>query len=432
MRLRYFTLALVFFLLSTHSDLLAQIRWTQTMKGQNKVVNFRPGSQGKVVYAVPHDSIGSIHISWDGGYHWARIKGSEAPIEPQGRSATRQLWLDPLDSNNVLLGSSDPHTGIYRSSDAGYNWQQALSDVVILGESIFEVSDGSGTLYCGASGIATLWKSTNRGVNWDSISVISDHNPNICVIAGKPGSSTDFLVGTGGGSISKTTDGGKTWREVHPESESGMSDVPMIQFDPLNPDRVWATLYFYKDRSVLKSIDAGETWKVLPVVSNQWALKVNPANPNELFMGRFQALDTVGGTFFRSKDGGESWEDLGMDSIIDVWQIDYDTASGRLAMATSNGIFIGETRQGSVSGDRDLGSGIEARVTVNFALERANIFAPSGSTFDIIDINGRKLLTRETVEPSSTIDVAGWPTGVYIAHIRHKNGYAIRRFTLLR
>jgi hypothetical protein len=154
--------------------------------------------------------------------------------------------------------------------------------------------------------------------------------------------------------------------------------------------------------------------------------------PERALYGTFSALDTVGGTFFHSIDGGESWEDLGMDSIVDVWQIDYDTTSGRLAMATSNGIFIGETRQGSVSGDRDPGSGIEASVTVNFALEQARVFAPPGSTFDIIDVSGRKLLTRETVEASSTIDVAGWPTGVYFAHIRHKNGYAIRRFTLLR
>lgn len=432
MRLYYLTLALVFTLISDVYVLNAQIRWTQTMKGQNKVVNFRPGSPGRVLYAVPHDSIGSIHISWDGGYNWARIRGDVDPLEPNGRSATRQLWLDPTDSNNVVLGSSDPHLGLMRSTDAGRNWKQVLNDVVVLGESIVELTDGSGDLYCGVSGIATLWRSTDRGANWDSVSTISEHNPNICVIATRPGSSTDFLVGSGGGSISKTTDAGKTWREVHPESGTGMSDVPMIQFDPLDPDRVWATLYFYRGRSALKSIDGGETWKVLPVVSNQWALKVNPANPNELFMGRFQALDTVGGTFFRSIDGGESWEDLGMDSIVDVWQIDYDTTSGRLAMATSNGIFIGETRQGSVSGEREPASGFDASVTVNFALKLANVFAPSGSAFDILDINGRKLLTRETVEPSTTIDVADWPTGVYFAHIRHKNGYVTRRFTLFR
>lgn len=419
-------------LLFNHDFACAQIRWTRTLAGQNKVVLFRPGSLGKVLYAAPHDSSGSISVSWDGGYHWASIVGLEAPLEPFGRNYARQIWLDPLDSNNVLIGSSDPHIGVYQSKDAGYNWTQVIEDVIILGESLLEAQDGSGMLYCGTSGITTLWRSNDRGTTWDTVSSLQAGSPNVCVIANEPGSSTNFLVGTGGGFIHKSTDSGKTWREVHPESATGASDVPMIVYDPTRPNRVWATLYFYKDRSVLKSEDAGDTWKVTPAPSNGWALKVDHSDPDVLYLGRFSALDTVGGTFFRSIDGGESWEDLGMDSIVDIWQIDHDTASGRLAMATSNGIFIGETRESSVSGDRDPGSGLEARVTVSFERKLAYFNAPAGSELELFDVNGRKLLMRELVESRTTIDVADWPTGVYFAHFRHDNGYAIRRFTLLR
>jgi hypothetical protein len=414
---------------SSTATVEAQIRWTRTLEGQNKVINFRPGSGGKVIYAAPHDMIGGIFVSWNGGYNWASITGLESPLEPHGRSYARQIWLDPNDSNIVMLGSSDPHIGVFRSSDAGHNWKQVLEDVVILGESLLEAQDGSGTLYCGVSGFTTLWRSTDRGLNWDTVATVEAGSPNICVIANQPGSSTNFLIGSGGGFIHRSTDSGKTWREVHPESSTGMSDVPMIQYDPLNPNRVWATLYFYKDRSVLKSEDAGETWKVTPAPSNGWALKVDHANPNNLFLGRFSALDTAGGTFFRSIDGGESWEDLGLDSIVDIWQIDYDTTSGRLAMATSNGIFIGETREASIAGEPPQ---LDASVTVNFGLKQAYFNAPISSTLDILDINGRKLLVRDLVEQRTTIDVADWPSGVYFAHFRHKNGYAIRRFTLLR
>src|SRR5688500_4958017 len=115
MLFRYFlslALALMGIALS-HSELEAQIRWTRTIAGQNKIVLFRPGSMGKVLYAVPHDSIGSISVSWNGGYNWTSISGKEAPLEPFGRSYARQIWLDPLDTNNVLIGSSDPHTGVY-------------------------------------------------------------------------------------------------------------------------------------------------------------------------------------------------------------------------------------------------------------------------------------------------------------------------------
>lgn len=423
-----FVLFVLFLALAQNVE--AQIKWTRTLGGQNKVVNFRPGSQGTVVYAAPHDSIGSINISWNGGYSWLSVAGEVNPIEPNGRNFTRQLWLDPNDSNNVLLGSSDQRIGVYQSKDAGRNWTQVIPDATILGESIFELQDGSGVLYCGVSGETTLFKSIDRGTTWTPEATIEAGSPNICVIAGKPGSSTDFLVGSGGGIISLTKDAGKTWKQVHPASELGLSDVPMIAFNPKDPNEAIATLYFYNDTSVVKTNDGGETWRRIEAPSNQWALKIDASDPDIIYMGRFSALDTIGGTLFRSSDGGESWDDLGMDSITDIWQIDYDTSSGRLTMATSNGIFIGETKEAAVH--RQAGSSLAASVTVNFTAKQLYLHSEIGASVEIIDVNGRKLTTREIVEERSTLDVAAWPQGVYFAHFRHKNGYALRRFTLLR
>ena len=81
---------------SSHSQVRAQIRWTRTIMGQNKIVIFRPGSLGKVLYAAPHDSIGSISVSWDGGYNWASISGDDAPLEPTDEAEGAKV---PLPSN---------------------------------------------------------------------------------------------------------------------------------------------------------------------------------------------------------------------------------------------------------------------------------------------------------------------------------------------
>jgi photosystem II stability/assembly factor-like uncharacterized protein len=397
------------------------------MEGQNRVVLFQPHSRGEVIYTAPHDTIGSVVVSRDGGYSWSKLRG-QALLEPNGRNYARQIWIDPMDTNVVLVGSGQTTVGVYRSSDAGYNWTQVLPQATILGESIFEVLDGSGLLFCGVSGESGLFKSFDRGISWDSVGQI-EGGPSICVVAARPGSGTEFLSGTGGGQISKSTDAGKSWRVTHEPTDPPFSDVPMIAYDPINTSIVLATLYNFPGRTLLKSSDAGETWRSIDVPLNQWALEIDQKDPRNVFMGRFSALDTVGGSFFLSSDGGETWQDLGMDSITDIWQIDYDTASGRIAMATSNGIFIGETRPKSV--DRPL---VEIAVTaaMNYATQEAVLSAPNGTEIEIYDLNGKKLLAAKTVEGSCRVEVAGWPIGVYFAHFRHDNGYAIRRLTVLR
>lgn len=428
--LRFLLGLAVFYSLLFVTDSVAQITWTRTMQGQNKVINFRPGSGGKVVYAAPHDTIGGLTISWDGGYTWTKLKGTLSPLEPHGRNYARQIWVDPKDSSVVIVGSSLPSLGVNRSSDGGSNWEQVIRDATILGESIFEVQDGSGLLYCGNSGYTTLWRSYDKGITWDTISTIDAGSPNICIIACRPGSGQEFLVGSAGGFIHKSLDTGKTWYMVHEGSELEMADVPMIAYNIANTNEALATLYNYKGKSLLRTEDGGENWVRIEVPSNQWALEIDQADPRNVFMGRFAALDTVGGSFFKSVDGGESWQDLGLDSITDIWQIDYDTTSGRIAMATSNGIFIGETRKASV--EPRSPNTIEASVRVNFTTNTVIASAEIGTTFEIVDITGKKLFTNTFVQSEYRVDVADWPHGVYFVHFRHNNGYAIRRFTLLR
>src|SRR5690242_12410653 len=100
--------------------------------------------------------------------------------------------------------------------------------------------------YYGATG-GGVWKSTDGGVNWESVSdgsvfgtgsvgaiAVSDSNPNV-VYVGMGESPIRGNVSHGDG-VYKSTDGGKTWKKI------GLEDTRQIfriRVNPKNPDVVY-------------------------------------------------------------------------------------------------------------------------------------------------------------------------------------------------
>jgi photosystem II stability/assembly factor-like uncharacterized protein len=132
-------------------------------------------------------------------------------------------------------------------------------------------------------------------------------------------------VGRGGGrgghrGLFKTTDGGKTWKNVLQISEhTGVTDVAI---DPQNPDTLYAAAYQRRrhvwtlinggpESALYKSTDAGATWNKLraglpSVEMGRIGIAISPADPNVIY-ATIEAADRRGG-IFRSTDKGGSWE----------------------------------------------------------------------------------------------------------------------------
>ncbi len=131
------------------------------------------------------------------------------------------------------------------------------------------------------------------------------------------------LWATGGDrGLFKSDDGGKTWRPSLVISENcGVTD---IQFDPRNPDVIYAAAYQRRRRvwtlidggaesGVYKTTDAGSTWKKinrgLPKVDKgRIGLAVSPIKPDIVYAIVEAARGKSG--FFRSQDGGENWKKM--------------------------------------------------------------------------------------------------------------------------
>jgi photosystem II stability/assembly factor-like uncharacterized protein len=186
--------------------------------------------------------------------------------------------------------------------------------------------------YFGATG-GGVWKTTDGGANWAPVSDGFVSTSSVGALAVAPSNPDIVVAGTGerdirgnishGDGVYRTTDGGKTWSHI------GLKEtqtIARIVIHPTNPDTmlVAALGHIYGRglaRGVYKTTDGGKTWRqVLPGSDRAGAVNVvmDPQNPNVLLASTWDAWRTPytmnsggpGSRLFRSTDGGETWTDI--------------------------------------------------------------------------------------------------------------------------
>ena len=178
-----------------------------------------------------------------------------------------------------------------------------------------------------------VWKSTDYGHTWNSafddqptgsvgcLAIAQSRPETVYVGSGEGLHRPDLSVGDG---IYKTTDGGKTWRNM------GLQDgfqVSGISVDPKNPDRVFVAVMGHpygpnQMRGVFRTMNGGETWdRVLftDIHTGAAAVAIDPVNPKVIYAdlwGSSEAPWENGGWqgktsgLYKSIDGGTKWKQL--------------------------------------------------------------------------------------------------------------------------
>ncbi len=136
-------------------------------------------------------------------------------------------------------------------------------------------------------------------------------------VAGSVARPNEYYMGTTGGGVFKTTDGGQSWLAVTDRYFGGT--IGAIRVAPSNPDVVYAGGGEYPIRGnvshgdgVWKTTDGGRTWSArgLQDAKHIADIVVHPTNPDLVYAGVlghvFGPNETRG--VYRSRDGGGTWQ----------------------------------------------------------------------------------------------------------------------------
>jgi len=191
------------------------------------------------------------------------------------------------------------------------------------------------TFYMGAAGGGGIWKTTDYGETWTSITdgagfkstaigaleiPVSDTS---VVYAGTGSESIRANVTTGRG-VYKSTDAGDTWEFMGLEDAGQIGD---IKAHPENADRVFVAALGHpfgknEQRGVFRSTDGGQTWeKVLYASDSTGAVDIafHPEKPNVVYAAMWRAErkpwtiisgNDGGDGLYKSTDGGDTWTKL--------------------------------------------------------------------------------------------------------------------------
>ncbi len=139
----------------------------------------------------------------------------------------------------------------------------------------------------------------------------------VASVVGIPGNPKVYYVGSAGGGIFKTVDGGLTWKAIFEHGDT--SSIGAIALAPSNPNFVWVGTGEGNVRNdlldgggVYFSPDAGHSWKFMGLADTRQisTIAVDPNDPNTVYVG---AMGHAWGPnpergVYKTTDGGKTWK----------------------------------------------------------------------------------------------------------------------------
>ena len=134
----------------------------------------------------------------------------------------------------------------------------------------------------------------------------------VTAVAGVKGQPAIYYIGTPGGGVWKTVDGGRVWKPVFDDAH--VASIGALTLAPSNPDVIYVgTGEQTEGNGVYKSTDNGKTWTNVGLSETHFisSIIVDPNDPNIVLVGAFgdQTASRARG-IFKSTDGGKSWKQV--------------------------------------------------------------------------------------------------------------------------
>src|SRR5712692_7360558 len=163
-------------------------------------------------------------------------------------------------------------------------------------------------------------------------------------VAGVPGNSAVYYFGADGGGVWKTTDGGNVWKPIFDGQPIG--SIGALVLAPSNPNIIYVgsgVNGVYSDiaygNGIYKSVNGGETWQHLGLDDTRHIARIliDPRNPDIVLVA------ALGHSFgpnedrgvFRSTDGGKGWKKvLYKDNLTGAVDLCFEPGNPRVVYAT--------------------------------------------------------------------------------------------------
>lgn len=216
----------------------------------------------------------------------------------------------------------------------------------------------TGTIYIGTFGGGVL-KSTDGGATFAPVNAgLAGNALSVTSLAMDPTNPDVLVITSADGGISRTVDGGASWL---PTSEVG-TNVVFVAVDPLDPSVWYAGYGVGGGASIRKSTDGGATWAKSDAgmpATTVWSIAVHPQRPGLVYAGTGDA----GG--FRSLDGGATWTPMPLPAV--VWALAVDPSRPDVVYAGVNGDGVWGSTDGGATFRRigSPGSGVVLSLLVD-------------------------------------------------------------------
>ena len=268
-----------------------------------------------IIYVGPAN--GGVWKSTDAGITWTPLTDQQASL------SMGAIEIDPNNTNIIYAGTGEATysgasyygRGLLKSTDAGQSWTQITSGLPTSSYfSRIKIRPNNSTQLLAALGNSGLYRSTNSGTSWSQI--ITGRIDDVIFT---PTGDTVFAVG-GSGGLRRSLDGGATFATFG----SGLATGTRTHFDfaKVNPAIMYASVYS-STVNIYKTTNYGVNWTLLSVNSEigsqggqAWYdlyLRVNPKNPNKVYVGIIDVFRSTDGSTFSNITNGYSGGNVHVD-----------------------------------------------------------------------------------------------------------------------
>ncbi len=252
-----------------------------------------------------------LFFTYDGADTWQLAKSL-------GKVTVRAVAVDP--QNRCLIYVAVDNKAL-KSNDCSRSWKQIYydNDLTVTINAINIDFKKSEVVYIGTSR-GEIIRSFDYGENWQTLNRFAGAVSRIAI---SPHDNRVIFVATLRDGLHRTNNGGNVWTNLNEHYRD--FDGANIFKEIVLPAAEQNLVFLASNYGLLKSTDNGDSWEKISLLTPEEhatinSLAVNPKNAKEIYY-------VTNTTFYRSLDGGESWNTKKLPSGRAGWKllIDHET-----------------------------------------------------------------------------------------------------------